>query len=386
MRRKLVVSTLILIAGLLFFFYFQRPEEGIGSSRPEEAAREVLALRVTPRVLPKELSEAGLLSGWREVDVVAEVAGRLVAPPVEVGTDVAAGERLALVDPTTPEIALRNREARVRQVELALRVARREAERLRPLRDDGVVSKSDWNRADDAVWQAEAELAAAGAARDAARKTLADTTVRAPFAGRVVRRYAELGEFVVAGSPIARLVDLSRLRLRIGAPPAMATSLEPGLEATIVVDAYAGERFAGQVHSIAAEADANGLFPIDLVTAGRADRPLLPGMVARAHLVAGQGQPRLLLPPSAVARRDGSDIVFVVNDAADRVRLRVVSLGARNGRAVEVVAGIETGELIAYQGHAGLEDGDAVRVLAGDQALPQGFEQGAAGAIGGGAA
>jgi multidrug efflux pump subunit AcrA (membrane-fusion protein) len=140
------------------------------------------------------------------------------------------------------------------------------------------------------------------------------------------------------------------------------------------------------VNSVAAEADTNGLFPIDIAIAGRADRPLLPGMVARAHLVAGQGEPRLLLPPSAVARRDGSDIVFVVNDAADRVRLRIVSLGARNGRAVEVVAGIEAGELIAYQGHAGLEDGDAVRVLAGGQALPPGFEQGAAGAIGGGAA
>ncbi len=385
MRRKLVISTLILMVGLLVFLTFQRPEEGIGTSRPDEAAREVLALRATPRVLPKELSEAGLLAGWREVDVVAEVPGRVVAPPVEVGTDVAAGERLALIDPTALKIELRNREARVLQVELALRVARREAQRLEPLRDDGVVSESDWSRADDAVWQAEAELAAAEAALDATRKALADTSVRAPFAGRVVRRHAELGEFVVAGSPIARLVDLSRLRLRIGSPAGMAASLEPGLEASIVVDAYPGERFTGRVHAVAAQADANGLFPIDLVTAGPADRQLLPGMVARAHLVAGEGEPRLLLPPSAVARRDGSDIVFVVNDAADRVALRVVSLGARNGRAVEVVAGIEAGELIAYQGHAGLEDGDVVRVLAGGHTLPPGFEPGAAGAISGGA-
>ncbi len=71
-----------------------------------------------------------------------------------------------------------------------------------------------------------------------------------------------------------------------------------------------------------------------------------------------------------MARRDGRDIVFAVNDAAKRVPLRVVSLGARNGRAVEVLAGIEAGELVAYHGHSGLEDGDAVRVLTDTAALP----------------
>ncbi|MDH3523927.1 MAG: efflux RND transporter periplasmic adaptor subunit [Acidobacteriota bacterium] len=385
MRRKLVISTLTLIAGLLLFLNFQRPQKGIGTSRPEEADREVLVLRVAPRVLPRELSEAGLLAGWREVDVVAEASGRVVAPPVEVGTDVAAGEQLALVDPTALEIELRKGDARVRQVELASSVARREARRLAPLRDDGVVSESDWSRAADAVRQAEAELALAEAARDAAREALADASVRAPFAGRVVRRYAELGEFVAVGSPIARVVDLSRLRLRLGAPAAMAAALQPGLEASVVVDTYPGERFAGRVHCVAGQADANGLFPIDVVTAGRAGRPLLPGMVARAHLVAGRGEPRLLVPPSAVARRDGRDVVFVVDEAADRARMRAVSLGARNGRAVEVVDGIAAGELIAYQGHSGLEDGDAVRVLTEAAALAPDLGAAASGSSLGGA-
>lgn len=364
MRRKIIISTLILTGGLLAFFYAQRPEAGIGTDRPEEAAREVLALQVAPRVMPNELSEAGLLAGWREVDVVAEVSGRVVAPPVEVGAELTASRRLALLDRSKLEIELRNREAGVRKGELALRTAQREVRRLEPLRDEGVVSERAWNQAGDAVGQAEVELAAAQAARDATREALADTSVRAPFAGRVVRRYIELGQFVSAGEPVARLVDLSQLRLRIGAPPAMVVAIEPGQPVSIEVDVYPGESFAGRVHSVAAEADVNGLFPIDLVTVGSAERQLLPGMVARARLAVGHGEPRLLLPPSAVARRDGHDVVFVVDRAADQVRLRVVSLGARNGRAVEVVTGLEAGELIAYKGHAGLEDGDAVRVLA----------------------
>ncbi|MFQ5349084.1 MAG: efflux RND transporter periplasmic adaptor subunit [Thermoanaerobaculia bacterium] len=369
----MVIAILILIAGLGLFLVLQQPEKGIGTDRPEEAAREVLALRAALQELPNELSEAGLLAGWREVDVVAEVSGRVVAPPVEVGTELMAGERLALLDRSKLEIELRSREAGVRKGELALRIAEREVQRLEPLRDDGVVSESAWNQAGDAVARAQVELAAAAATRDATRQALADADVRAPFAGRVVRRHVELGEFVAAGEPVARLVDLSRLRLRIGVPPAMVVAVERGQEASIEIDAYAGERFTGRVHSVAAEADASGLFPLDLVIGVDGERRPLPGMVARAHLVSGQGELRLLLPPSAVARRDGRNVVFVVDDAVERAHLRVVSLGARNGRAVEVAAGIEAGELIAYQGHAGLEDGDAVRVLAEGPAPQLGF-------------
>jgi RND family efflux transporter MFP subunit len=375
MRRKAATSILILAVGFTLFSIFQKPEEGIGTSRPEEADREVRAFRVTPRILPEALSGAGILAGWRELDVVAEVSGRVVAPPVEVGMDVAEGATLARLDTTSLEIELRSREAQVRKAELALRGARRDEGRVAPLRNEGVVSESDWNRIDDAVGQAEAELGAAEAARDATRKALADTGVRAPFAGRVVRRHAELGAFVAVGSPIARLVDLSRLRLRVGVSPRMAVAVRPGVEASLVVDAYPGERFDGRVHSVAAEADTNGLFPIEIVTASRADKPLLPGMVARVHVVAGEREPRLLVPPSAIARRDGRDIVFVVSGEADRVRLRVVSLGTRNGHAVELTAGVEAGELVAYEGHSGLEDGDAVRVLGGDPVLQPGFAE-----------
>lgn len=370
-RKKIVIAISVLVAGSALFAISQKPAAGIGTSRPENTDREVRALRVAALVLPAELHEAGTLAGWREVDVVAELSGRVVAPPVGVGTDVAQGETLARLDPTALEIDLRGREAKVREAELALRVARREAERLVQLRDDGVVSESEWDRVDDTVWQMEAALTAAEAARDAAREALADTRVRAPFAGRVVRRYTELGAFVAVGAPIARLVDLSRLRLQVGAPAGIAVSVEPGLEVSLEIDAYPGERFVGRLNSISAEADVNGLFPIEIVTEGIAGRPLLPGMVARAQIVADRGEPHVLVPPSAVARRDGRDVIFVVDDEATQVRQRVVSLGARNGYAVEIVAGIEAGELIAYEGHAGLEEGDAVRILDAVDTLPR---------------
>ena len=131
MPRKLLLAALVLAAGLTLFFVFKRPEKGLESGRPETSDSEVRALTAELRSLPLTLSEAGVLEGWRGGDVVAETSGRVVAPPSEVGTDRIEGDTLVRLDETASAIELRSREAGLRQAELALEVARREARRIR---------------------------------------------------------------------------------------------------------------------------------------------------------------------------------------------------------------------------------------------------------------
>jgi RND family efflux transporter MFP subunit len=205
----------------------------------------------------------------------------------------------------------------------------------------------------------EAELAgaraeAARAALAAAREAVAYAELRAPFAGRVAARPANVGDLATPGTPLLQIEGVDGFELRASLGAAEAAAFAPGSRVQAAVDGVATP-LTGTVRSVSAAGD-----PLTHRFELRADLPALAGLrsglFARLALPGEPGDERLVVPGAAVFSRGGLTGVYVLDGG--RARLRWVAAGAATGGEAEVRAGLVAGERVVLD-PAGLEDGAA---------------------------
>ncbi|MEM6793132.1 MAG: efflux RND transporter periplasmic adaptor subunit [Acidobacteriota bacterium] len=307
---------------------------------------------------------------WAAVTVAAEVAGRVIELPVDHGDRVRKGEAIARLDTSATEAEKAQAEARLQSARASLEQAQRDLTRGESLsdRDSGILSEDDLDRLRLAKSTGEAGVAEAEAALLRVEETLARMVIKAPFAGTVSERHAEVGSWLAPGTPVVRLVDSSRLKARGAAN--QIDRLRVGLEApaTVSTDALPGQEFAATLRYLGQEADpATGTYLVEAeVPAESAENPearLLPGMRGSMTLELGR-QSDLLVPRTALV----SGALFVI-DGGTAVRVAVESEPIGPGR-VRVLSGLEPGRQVVVQGQHRLRDGAAVEVRENQEETP----------------
>lgn len=187
----------------------------------------------------RRIQATGRVEGWREADVISKIPGRVLRVVHGEGDQVAEGT--PVVELESRDLAARVREADARATETAL-----DLDRLRALGAQRLIAPSELDRA-------RAEHATAVAALDQARATLEYGTIRAPFAGTVLRRFKEIGEGVLVNGPpdpLFRIADLSRLKVIAEVPEIDLGGLRDGGTAQVVAEAYPGVQFPARLARI----------------------------------------------------------------------------------------------------------------------------------------
>jgi len=283
---------------------------------------------VTQRELglpPVVLSAVGYVVPEREITVAAAIQGRLVEMPVAENQTVAAGGLLARLES-------REAQANLALAETARSEAERELQLVRELVEVGVRTRVELDRARTAFEQADARLRLA-------RTALENTVLRAPFEGTVIRKLRDVGELLTLGvtaqgdpgTAIAVLADLDPLYVALEINEAEIRKLSEGMVALVAPEAQPDRRYLGDLVEIAARADRNKGVVAARVRIRDADAELLPNMTVAVRFVrqapSGEIVARPSLPRSALTRRDGRDVVFVVED--ERVEPVAVRLDPR---------------------------------------------------------
>jgi membrane fusion protein, multidrug efflux system len=247
-------------------------------------------------------------------------------------------------------------------------VARDAYARARQLRERQVITQAEYERD-------RAAEAAARAALDGVRTRRGYTVIRAPLAGVVTRKEVESGDVVGAQSRLFTVADLSTLVVRVGVSELDVGSLRVGQPVRVALDAHPGQRFEGRVRRIFPAAEAGTrLVPVEIALAGEGARAARPGYLARIAFALGTREGVLLVPASAVVGGAGAQNVFVVRDG--RAERRRVETGLDTQGRVEIVSGLEEGEIVVVTGNASLRNDAEVRVVAGPGGAPQGERQG----------
>ncbi|HJT25958.1 MAG TPA: efflux RND transporter periplasmic adaptor subunit, partial [Pyrinomonadaceae bacterium] len=222
---------------------------------------------------------------------------------------------------------------------------------------------------------AEAEVQQMRAALDYANTQLAATEIKAPVTGTVLQRIVERGEMVSpsafggsgARTSVVDLADLTDLQVELDISQTDFARLKSEQRAEIIPEAYPNLRFTGFIEEIAPEANRAKSTVQVKVKVENPNEQLRPEMNARVNFLADKPSAtenktiaRVLVPKTAVVKKDDSSFVFVVK--GNRVEQRTIRTGEESGDAYVVLDGLSGNESVAVAGVDKLRDGDRVKV------------------------
>lgn len=325
---------------------------------------DAVAVRRAPARARAELRS--LLKPARRVELAAEVEGRVTEVATEEHAHVEAEAVLVRLDRTLLLAAAKRAEAVVLRTRAAHRLAELELTRQRDLAERAVASAAELDRAESqerTTWAAAQE---ARAQLDDARARLEKAVIRAPFAGVVNWLDLEVGAYLRPGDRVAELLDLSEIELEVGLSDRQIIALRGGDPVVLEVDVFPGEAFEGRIDRIGRAADARTQqYPVEVRVPNPGER-LLPGMVGRIRLEIGDASPAIHVPRRAIQREFEIDYLFVLERDAAGVtasRRRVVTRAVPfRPDLLEVMEGVEAGDLVAVSRVRELRTGQRVRV------------------------
>jgi RND family efflux transporter MFP subunit len=306
-------------------------------------------------LVPKRWVSASVHSR-SDARLAAEVGGR-VLQIAEVGARIERGALLARLDSTALELSIREQQARIGRFGVEAQQAARQLERYRQLGAAGHVSGLQLDEVQARLESAQAQRREAEAALAQLQLQLQRASLRAPFNGVVVERFAAHGELLGAGAPLLRLVDTADLEVRARAPVTLAAQLIQGTPVELRLGEASHALSLGTVVPVGDEVSRQLELRLPLnglaVPVGSAVELALPTAQARDVLVV----PRDAL----VLRREGSHVLRVnAEGLAERVE---VVAGESDAQWVEVEGALSVGESVVVRGAERLREGQAVAVF-----------------------
>lgn len=374
--RHATLATALTGAVLLAACGGQEAAQGGGPPGGGMPPAEVGVITVEPGALPLVTELPGRLEASRVAQVRARASGILQSRLFREGSDVRAGQPLFRIDPAPLDAALASARAQQARAEAQLAQARALLARYTPLLQDRAISRQDYENAQIAVQQAEADVALTQAAVQTASIQRAYADVSSPISGRIGRALVTEGALVGQGDATALAVvqQIDPLFVNFTQPANEALRLARAVEAGQLGNA----RGAGEVEVVLDDGTPHPqkgkLLFSDLTvdtTSGqvtlRAEVPnpggrLLPGLYVRVRLAQAEASNAVALPQQAVMRTPQGDRVMVV--APDgQVSQRSVQLGNQQDGRWVVLSGLQAGEQVMVDGFQKLRGNAPVKAV-----------------------
>jgi len=330
-----------------------------GGRRVEEQA--VLVTRLERTDVDEHVRVSGRLEGITDITMSSESSGRVLALFKKLGDDVQMGERIGHVENEVLESRLISAQAAEVSAQQNYVIASDNYEYALAASDRGLISSAEFKAADSAYRAAEAALNSARANASAAGLAYESSYLIAPVSGKISQLYVSPGQYLGMGSPVAAITDSQILILKSGVGESQIGKIKTGQNATVL---HSGKSYPAKVRGYGIRPmPATASYPVELELRGNSG--LLPGMVVSARIKTNTYRNLLVTPITNIVREFDQDYVFVVVENEEGIQVverREVSLGRSISENVEILSGVEAGDLIVSSGSENLEDGSAVKI------------------------
>ena len=344
------------------------------------------------------LNASGYITPRRRATIAAKITGRVTGVFFDEGTRVAEGQLLATLDDADAKRALdsaradrNSSQAAIADFEVQLRNAQIELHRAEQLQKAGVQSQEALDNATTSVDSLKAKIAlakqqvlGAEARINEAQQAVDNCTIKAPYAGIVVSKDAQVGEMVSPVSAgggftrtgIATIVDMHSNEIEVDVNESYIARVEPNQPVIATLDAYPDRQIPSKVRTVIPTADRQKATVKVRITIIDLDKYnfILPDMGVKVSFLEekkpepkGKGKPAekgpeavAYIPKSAVRSEANASFVFLVRDG--KVERRAVSLGLDRGTDVAVLAGVTPGDSLVVRGPETLHNGDKVEI------------------------
>ena len=286
----------------------------------------------------------------QELKFSAEKSGKITKILVNEGDMVSAGQTLAILRSDAIDVNAQNANA-IYQNAVA------DFNRFENAFKTGGVTKQQLDQAKLAMVNAKSQLTQANI-------NVGDTRIKAPISGFINKRFIEVGS-IVTGMPATELfeiVNVSKLKLKVTVNESQVASLKVGTSTKVTASVYPDQTFSGKISFIAAKADASLSFPVEIEITNNASKDLKAGMYGTAEFASNrQKQSLKIVPRNAFVGSVSTNQIFVFENQT--AKLKTVTAGRILGDKVEIISGLNEGELVIVTGQINLQDGSKVEVI-----------------------
>jgi membrane fusion protein (multidrug efflux system) len=290
------------------------------------------------------IDAVGTARANEQVTLSAPVTERIVSLNFDDGQYVSRGQVIAVLAQGQQTAQLAEAGARSQE-------ARQQLARINQLKANGFATNS--------AVDTQVALAAAAAAKAAeARASINDRVVRAPFSGWVSLRNISAGAVVGAGTPIATISDISRIKLDFPVPETLLPQLRVGMTIGVIASAYPNAPFSGTIATIDPVLNPETRAVTVRAVLGNADRRLKPGMLLNVHIEA-RARTVPSVPELSVVGEGADSYVFTLD--GNKAKRVTVKTGLRQGGRVEILSGLKPGERVVTEGVVKITDGQRVK-------------------------
>ncbi len=339
-----------------------------GCAQKQQAPQQatlVKTMQVIKRDTPLVYDYTGFVEAQQEMELKAQVTGQITGKFFKGGDVVTEGQSLYTIDPRTYQANLLNAQAGLANARAALANAALDAERYSKLYEQSAVSKQVLDNAVMMRDQAQAAVNAQEALLQNAQKDMNETTVTAPFAGRIDTTALEVGNFVTAGQTVlAKISDTNPVFIKFSVAETEYLKL---LNANNSLDNLRAVLADGSTYELTGRVsevnrginDATGTMTIRALFENP-NRKLLPGMFAHIRAIGGEKNDAMLIPQRAVVELMYKKFVYVIG-SDNKVSMKEVTLGQKVDRMVIVESGLQGDEIVVVEGTGKVRQGAEVQ-------------------------
>jgi len=376
------IGALVLLGGGVLAIRGRKPQVEVALARAAGGPEQVTALNASGYVTPR-----------RRATVAAKITGRVTGVFFDEGNNVREGQLLATLDDSDVQKSLtaakadkESAAAGIADQQVQLRLAEIQLKRTQGLVDAKVQTEEALDNAKATVDSLKAKIAltkqqvlGAEARIAEAQQAVDNCTIRAPFAGRIVSKDAQIGEMVSPISAgggftrtgIATIVDMKSNEIEVDVNEAYIAKVKEKQRVEAKLDAYPDDKdkYSAHVRTVIPSADRQKATVKVRISFDKLDDKILPDMGVKVAFLEDEAPKKkdpgavvakAVIPMSAVRKEGSSQYVLLVkNEAIER---RGVTLGTERGTDVDVLAGVNPGDSLVVKGPENLKDGQGVEI------------------------
>ena len=347
MMVALIVVFIVIMGGRIKGEKARLEEAKKAAIKKEVQPVQVITLTLKPRRLEDKINLPAQVEPFEDLLVKAEVPGQVVTVLVEEGQTVEKGQVLIQLDD-------RDYRTRFARIEANYQLAKLDYNRNVVLAEKKVTSMAKLDNIEAQLKDLEAQVREANLA-------LSRTRIVAPIGGRLNEIKAKQGNFLAVGDPVAQILQLDQVKVKVGVPESDVAAIFDLEEAEVIIEALDKRRVKGRKVFLSRQPRTLArLFDLEL-RVPNPDGQILPGMFARVELVKRVFNRALAIPLYAVITHSDERFVYIEKDG--QAKRKNIELGVLIGWQIQVTSGLAAGERVIVVGHRFLHDGQIVEVV-----------------------
>lgn len=350
MKRLLIISAVILVlvgACTMTLLYNKKKIDEKANVDIHIQRIPVFAVAVQMKSLDGDFSAQGTFFPVHELTVLTEGLGSVQEVRFETGDFVQAGQLLARLDDDLIRSQLSLAEA-------SLEKSSNDLKKYEELLKSDAISIQQVEDARLGVQKMRTDVISLG-------KQLKHASITAPIQGTITKKYIEIGSVLMPGTPVADIVDISRLKFIAHISESEVVDLKRGSKVKITSTLFPGLNYTGTILSVGVKADDAKRFPVEIEVTNKADHALKAGMFGTVFFTGQRAHEVMVIPRHAIVGSIKEPRVYVVD--GDRAVLKEIRIGAANDKELEVTEGLLQGDQVITSGQINLADQARIRIV-----------------------